>query len=75
MKIKDQYKSQYKIYAEEGEEGIVKEVFADSEHSYGRKFYHVKVDIGGHIKTFRQSSVDLVERIEMNKKTKNNDIN
>ena len=60
QKLKSKFKSEWKIYAEEGEEGIITEVFRDKQYI---KSYHIKVDVNGFTKNFKQSSVDLVERI------------
>ena len=52
-----------KLYASEGETGIIKEVFAaEKDHRWQRNKYHVKVimDNDNSIKTFRQTSVKKI---------------
>lgn len=48
----------YIIYAKEGEIGVVTEIF--STYSYSRLVYHAKVLIEGKIKTFRFTSLEII---------------
>jgi len=51
----------YTLYACEGEEGIVKEIFANEFDS--KKKFHVKIETNdGFIKTLRQTSLELIKR-------------